>query len=118
MGDAMKHLAMAIAASQRLGWIALGLYIRKMNISVVENPFYKTLIEYHRAMHSEYEFMESIMTWADEYRMVLFPGEFLKRLDAIDNEPSLYHIKERQRRIITRKAERAKLELSGAWGRG
>jgi len=115
MAEAMRYLAMGIAASRRLGWIALGLYIQKMNVPVPSNPFYKTLIEYHRAMKTEYQFTESIMVWADDYRMVLFPDEYVKRLDAINDGWGHYHQKEMQKATIMRRACRARLELDNAW---
>lgn len=116
MAEAMRYLAMAIAASNRLGWIALGLYIERMNVAVPANPFYKTALEYHRAMNTPYVLHDSIMAWADDYRMVLFPMEFCQRLDAIDDGWGVFHIKEMQKSMLIRRQQRARLELENAWG--
>jgi hypothetical protein len=115
MAEAMRYLAMAIAASHRLGWIALGLYIERMNAAPPANPFYKTILEYRRAMNDPYEFLESIMGWADDHRMVHFPEEFSRRLDAIDDGWGVYHIKEMQKAHIIRRYQRARNEIENIW---
>ena len=116
MAQAMRYLAMAIAASHRLGWIALGLYIERMNVSAPKDtPFYKTLLEYQRAMNVEYKFHESMMAWADDIRMLYFPDEFVMRLDAIDDTWEPFHVKEMQKGTIMRRQQRARLEIEGAW---
>lgn len=106
---------MAIASSKRLGWIALGIYIQRMNIPAATNPFYKTIIDYHRAMSDSYHMIETTMTWADDYRMVMFPNELIQRLEAIDNEWDSYLVKKKRKLFIRRRAERARLELTEAW---
>lgn len=112
LAKAMKYVGMAISASRRLGWIALGIYIKKMSAPapLAMRARYKTLIEYYRRTR-EYEFMPSIMEWADDYRMVLYPNEFLARLDAIDRSSLSEKAKETQAEIILKRANKAKVEL-------
>ena len=116
LSEAFRNISIAIAASHRLGWIALGLYIEKMNVAPPANPYYKTLLEYHQAMGDEYKFQESIMAWADDYRMILFPNEFIQRLDAIDDGDGAFYTKELQKSLILRRAQRARNEIKNMWG--
>lgn len=111
---AMRYLAMAIAASRRLGWIALGLYIHRVNMSATKTMLYDKLIDYHRAMNNDYHFVETSMKWADDYRMVMF-GELAKRLDAIDDNWGTRFFKENQKSILIRRATNARAEIEGAW---
>lgn len=115
MAEAMKYLAMAIAASRRLGWIALGLYIERMSTPapLVVRARYKTSLEHYRAIEG-YQFKESIMAWADDYRMVLFPNELDARIEAIDEGWEPFYIKEQRKKVVLRRAERAKQEIDGA----
>ncbi len=118
LAKAMRYVGMAICASRRLGWIALGIYITKMNAPapLALRARYKTLLEYYRGTagyyHSrEYELIRSIMEVADDYRMVLYPKEFLARLDAIDKSNLSERAKETQTELILKRANKAKAEL-------
>jgi hypothetical protein len=114
MAETMRFIAMAIAASHRLGWIALGLYIQRINLPAEKNPFYEKLIDYHRAMGNEYHFFESAMKWADDFRMVMF-NELALRVDAIEDNWGPFQIKQQQKSLLMRRAQQTQLELEGAW---
>lgn len=110
---AMRYVAIAIASSRRLGWIALGLYIQRMNLTI-PMPGYKTSLEYHRAICDDYYAVETTMAWADDFRMIMF-NELVKRMEAIDDTWDALWIKEERKRLVMKKAQRARLELENAW---
>lgn len=114
----MRYVAMAYASSRRLGWIALALYIQRMKMPLPkakDGPFYKSLIEYHRAMGNVYHFVETCMGWADDFRMAMYQTELVQRLDAIEDNWGTYLTKQSQKNTIMRKAQRARRELENAW---
>lgn len=115
MAEAMKYLAMGIASSRRLGWIALGLYIVRMNMPASKRgapmPVYKTMLDYYRAIKGTYKLQETMMSWADDLRMVYFPDELLERLDAIDESWNPFQVKELQKEMVIRRVRRARVEL-------
>lgn len=118
MAKAMKHLAMAIAASRRLGWIALALYIKRMGMGLPKTPgrvYFKTLLEYHRSMGNDYHFVETCMQWADDFRMAMYHGELIRRLDIIDSSRNSFLNNQLQKNNLLRRAQRALLELEDAW---
>ena len=110
---------MAIAASKRLGWIALGIYIERMNVlaPMALRSRYKTMLDWQQATNKEFKLADSLMEWADDYRMVLFPDEFIERLDAIDESKLQFATKELHKAQILRRATRARLELEGSWNK-
>lgn len=116
LAEAFRQVGMAIAASKRLGWIALGLYIMRMNAVVIEeNPFYDSIIEYHRAMGSGYQFIELAMGWADDHRMAMFPEELSMRIEVIDNNWGHIVKKQQQKAMLIRRTKRAQNELFSSW---
>ncbi len=108
---------MAAAAGRRLGWIALGIYIERMSVPppLVVRAKYKNTLEWKRITDGEYKFSESIMEWADDYRMALYPNEFIARLEAIDESTIPFHKKELQKALLLRKLNRARVEIEGSW---
>lgn len=113
MAKAMKYLAMAIASSRRLGWIALGLYIKRMSMTLPKSDV--NLLEYHRQMGNDYHFVETCMQWADDFRMAMSQRELIQRLDAIDGHRGTFLNKQLQKNNLMRRAQRARLELENAW---
>jgi len=114
----MRYVAIAYAASRRLGWIALGLYIQRMKQELPRTPnriYYKTLLDYHRAAGNTYHFVETCLGWADDFRMAMYPEELGQRLDAIEDSWQSYIAKQSQKNVLIRKAQRARLELENAW---
>lgn len=111
---AMRYVAMAIASSRRLGWIALGLYIQRMNLSMKNMPAFDTCLDYYRVINDDYHAVETTMAWADDYRMVMF-NELVERMEAIDDTWDKFWIKEQRKSLVMKRVARTRLELEDAW---
>lgn len=74
MCELFRQLGIAIRANHRLGWIALGIYIKRMQSPCPSNPFYNTYLDYFRSM-GEYKFNDDFFCYAEDFRFLVFPSE-------------------------------------------
>jgi hypothetical protein len=116
MDDVFSQIGIAIGASKRLGWIALGLYIERLRQPGhnSRNGYHETMHEYYRRYNPQhYEMSNVMMMWSDDYRMALFPDELKQRLTMIEGGRATSAVKAAKQNTLVNRAASAKLKLDG-----
>src|SRR6266568_8677302 len=103
MDQLFRQIGIAIGASKRLGWIALGLCIERLHTYVYMNPNV-LMFEYYKSRNEGIDhLLTTMMMWADDYRMALFPAELKSRLILIDSCGNSYKYQEYKKSTLIRR---------------